>query len=42
MRPSMLAEQALDIIMHHPLAAAGIAAASALLSLLMTRASGRI
>ncbi len=42
MRPSMLAEQALDLITRHPLAAAGLAAAAALLSLLMTRARGSI
>ena len=42
MRPSMLVDQALDLVTHHPLAAAGMAAAAALLSLLMTRARGPV
>lgn len=37
-RLAMLADLALEVITRHPLCAAGLAAAAALLSLLMTRA----
>jgi hypothetical protein len=38
----MLAERTLDLVAHHPVAAAGLAAVAALLSLLMTRAGDPI